>query len=168
MRSEEGDHVVFEGVEQRGLRGIGGTGGDGRMGVGGSSGGDGRTRRAQIVAHLHRRGQEMGLEEGDFFVNGFQRHTRLDEPGHELLQRQPVKPADHHQQIQPHQAGGHGAAEMKRRVHEHQRQRQDRQPDVRAQPRLRPAHAQGRESFARVEQHRENKDCVRDDPVRQP
>ncbi len=56
---------------------------------------------------------------------------------------------------------------MERRVHEHQRQGQDRQPDVRAQPCLRPAQAQEREFFSRVEQHGENKDRVGNDPVRE-
>ena len=111
--------------------------------------------RAQGVCRL---GDEAA-DVRDLLVNHLAGEPLLHHPRHEVLQRDAEKSADHHDRVKHHERRGLRAAEMEAAMKKDERDGEDRQPDVRAQPELHIADAPEPLFFPNAERRRKQKNC---------
>ena len=90
------------------------------------------------------------------------RQPLLHQTRHHVLKEESVEAAHHHDGVEDHQERRHRSAEPETAVQNHERDGQDREPDMRAQPALHRADAPERNFFPQTQQHRENKNRQRD------
>src|SRR5438067_6611450 len=74
-----------------------------------------------------------------------------------MLKREPIDAAHHHDDIKDNEQSGHGTTETKTRVQDHQRNGEQREPDVSAQPALHRSNAPKDKLLAHAEERREDK-----------
>src|SRR5712671_5542807 len=79
-----------------------------------------------------------------------------------MLKEEPVKSAHHDDGVKQHEKRRHPAPEPETTVQNHERNRQDGEPDMSAQPALDCADAPERNFFPQTQQRRENENPERD------
>ncbi|MBA2431527.1 MAG: hypothetical protein H0V56_05355 [Chthoniobacterales bacterium] len=104
----------------------------------------------------------------DLLIHDLRRQAFLHQRRQLVLQDQAVDPAHHHHRVEPHQQRRHRPAEPKSAMQQNQRDRQQREPDVCAEPSLHRAEAPLRQPFPHAQQRRENKNPERNRAEHQP
>src|SRR5256885_6427608 len=97
----------------------------------------------------------------DLLEHGLGRQPLLHQPRHDVLQKEPVKSAYHHDPVKHHEERGHSSAEPEAAVQNHERNREDREPDVSAQPALHRSHPPKWNLFSQTQERRENENRQR-------
>src|SRR5262245_238565 len=75
-----------------------------------------------------------------------------------MLQGQTIDAADHDDGIEDHERGSHGRAKAKTRMQDHQRNRQEREPDMSPHPTLDGTNWPKNDSLPQTQQDTEDKD----------
>ena len=121
-----------------------------------------RRRGLERITHLFGGDGELRTDVRDLFEDGLRGQSFLHQPRHDVLQKESVKPADHHDGVEDDQECRHRSAEPEATVQNHERDRQDREPDVGAQPALHRPDSPERDFFSKTEENSENKNRERD------
>ena len=94
----------------------------------------------------------------DLFVNAFGRQPLHHDCGYVMLEHETINSAHHYDDVENDNQRGHRSAETKTAVQYHERDCQQRQPDVRPQPALHRADAPEHNFFPDTEERGEDED----------
>ena len=98
----------------------------------------------------------------DLLKHGFSRQAFFHEMRHLMLQDQSINAADHDDRVERHEQRRHWTAEPESTVQNDQRNREQREPNMRAHPALQCAEPPEHHFFAHAEQRREDENRKRD------